>query len=277
MDERIQKRIVGSLIRLLRPLVAILLRNGVTYQAFTYLARWVYVDVAGDLGLPGKQQTTSRISVLTGLNRKEVQRLRQLDLDKDLVTSRTYNRAARVVSGWLRDKDFHDSSGNPANLLVDGDQGSFSALVRKHSGDMPVRAILDELLAAKVVARDEEGRIRLETRAYVPRHSDVEKISILGIDGGDLLGTIDHNLLPGQERFFFQRKVAYDNVPEEAIAAFREVSAGEGQDLLEKLDRWLAEHDRDGNPVLQGTGRKRVGMGIYYFEEDVSGDETPIQ
>ncbi|MFQ5937243.1 MAG: DUF6502 family protein [Acidiferrobacterales bacterium] len=34
------------------------------------------------------------------------------------------------------------------------------------------------------------------------------------------------------------------------------------------MDRWMAEHDRDTRPNVKGTGRKRAGIGIYYFEED---------
>ena len=47
------------------------------------------------------------------------------------------------------------------------------------------------------------------------------------------------------------------------------------EDLLQSLimtfdnvhDRWLAEHDRDINSSVEGTGRNRAGLGIYYIEE----------
>ena len=66
--------------RILHPLVRILLRNGITAPVFQELARKVFVDVARDEFPPeGKSQTLANISVITGLNRKEVARLAKED------------------------------------------------------------------------------------------------------------------------------------------------------------------------------------------------------
>jgi hypothetical protein len=79
-----------------------------------------------------------------------------------------YNRATRVISAWVREPEFHDASGQPAPLSVEGDCASFGVLVRHYSGDMSVRAILDELLRVRAVELLEDGRIRLLARSYVP-------------------------------------------------------------------------------------------------------------
>ena len=63
--------------RLLRPLVKILLRNQVSASEFIDYVKDVYVDVAErDFALSNKKNTVSRISVLTGLSRKEVLRIK---------------------------------------------------------------------------------------------------------------------------------------------------------------------------------------------------------
>jgi hypothetical protein len=59
----------------------------------------------------------------------------------------------------------------------------------------------------------------------------------------------------------------YDNLPIEVIEEFAALSAKQSQQLLERLDHWLAKHDRDTNPSAKGRGRVRAGIGIYYFEE----------
>ena len=146
---------------------------------------------------------------------------------------------------------------------------SLSSLVKKYSGDMPVRAVLDELLNISAVARRADGTIRLLTRAYLPSADKQAKLHILGTDVADLLATINHNLDAKDKKLFFQRKVSYDNVPKEFLEEFQSLSSQKSQALLEELHKWLTARDRDTNPDVQGSGRKRVGLGIYYFEEDM--------
>lgn len=269
MSTEINKVLAAAILRLLRPLIRILLRNGVTYGAFADLAKWVFVDVADrEFDLPGRKQTVSRISVITGLTRKEVSRLQQIKTPDDSAVSHQYNRAARVISGWNQDEAFCNSKGVPLVLPFEGSKPSFGELVKQYSGDMPARAVLDELLRTGAVEQDGEGRIWLLARAYVPLGDEAGKLNILGTDVYHLITTIDHNLQNAGDIPRFQRKVAYDNLPAEALPQLRELSAEKSQALLEELNRWLREHDRDTNPEAGGSGRKRAGIGIYYFEED---------
>jgi len=255
-------QIVGRLVRLL-------IRHGIPFQVFTDLAKQAYVQSAREhFAIPGRKQTISRIAVLTGLTRKEIQKLNETASPSDTVANERYHRAARVVSGWVRDKDFRDENGEPRALPQEGDKDSFAEVVRRYSGDMPTRAVLDELLRVGTVERTEDGRIRLVAHAYIPRTSDRDKLAILGADVYDLIDTIDHNLTDGNDPRF-QRKLMYDNVPLEAVKQFRQLSAARAQGLMEYLDSWLSQHDRDVNPLSEGNGRARAGLGIFYFEENV--------
>ncbi len=266
----------AAVLKLLRPLVRLLLRSGIPFGTFADLARWVYVDVAlKEFGIPGRKQSNSRISIITGLNRKEVLRLRQMQETHNMDAAQQYNRAARVVGGWVRSARFHDRNGDPAELPFDTPgKASFSDLVKEFSGDVPARAVLDELLRVGTVEVKENHRVALIQRAYIPYGEDLQKLHILGTDVADLITTIDHNVSKEKDQALFQRKVAYDNVPAESVAAFRKLSGKEGQLFLEKMDRWLSKADRDLHPSAGGTGRKRVGIGVYYFEEDLK-DEEP--
>jgi hypothetical protein len=255
--------------QLLRPLCRLLLRNSVSFAAFEEMAKRAYVSVATeDFGIPGRKQTTSRVAVITGLTRKEAQRLLSVSADEDADLSERYNRAARVLTGWARDEDFLDRSGDPRVLDIEGDH-SFATLVKRYSGDMPVRAVLDELIRVGSVMQLDDSRLQLVTRAYVPQQGVVEKLGILGSDVADLIETIDHNLEQGATDPRFQRKVMYDAIPVSALPAFRKLSSQQAQALLEKLDRWLAERDLEGKPDLSDTPRARVGLGIYYIEENL--------
>jgi len=261
-------------LRLLRPLVSILLRNNVSHRTFAELAKLVYVEVANaDFGITGKKQTTSRIAILTGLTRKEVQRLLAQPPDTESVSEEEYHRASRVITGWVRDPDFGDGKGHPHPLRMEGKRASFSELVKRYSGDIPVRAMLDELLRGGTVKQLKDGRICLLSRGYIPQKGPVEKLQVLGADTADLIATIDHNVYQRPTKPRFQRKVMYDNVPAEAAREFRTLAAAQGQELLEAIDRWLSHRDRDVNPASKGTGRVRVGLGIYHFEERLDSDQ----
>ena len=271
MNDKHLKLLSAAVLRLLRPLVRILLRNGVSYSTFSDFVKWVYVDVASkEFGIEGRKQSTSRVSVITGLSRKEVMRVRKLPKPDDSASTERYNRAARVIAAWRRDRNFLDAEGRPAPLPMAGADVSFSELVKRFSGDVPVRATLDELIRVGAVERLEDGSVSLLTRTYIPERSDADKLHILGTDVAHLMSTFDHNLKSDPIGPFFQRKVAYDNLPDEVLPGFRKHSAKKAQTLLESLDRWLAQRDRDVTPTVKGTGRNNAGIGIYYFEEPYS-------
>lgn len=270
-----KSKLQAAVVRLLKPLVRILLRYGIPYGVFAEIARWTYVEVAfKESSLPGRKLSDSRVSILTGLSRKEVSRLKGIDFPVDEEAVSRFNRAARVVGGWVRDDRFTGFDGEPAALTYDDGECSFSALVKTYGGDVPARAILDELVRVGTVRIDADTVVSLSQRAYVPNEGLSENIEILGTDVSDLLETIGHNLDPDTVHKHFQRKVCYDNVPHESVARFRELSRERGQAVLEELDRFLVAQDRDLNPQRGGTGRKRVGLGIYYIEEDLE-DASP--
>jgi hypothetical protein len=271
MKTQVSQALSAAVTSLLRPLIRLLLRNGVPFRTFSDLAKHVYVDIATEeFGIPGRKQSKSRVSIITGLSRKEVLRVKRLPGSDDLGALQRYNRAVRVISGWVRDRIFTNESGDPVDLPFEGENASFKRLVRLYSGDTPARAILDELLRVGSVERTTEGKIHLFDRSYVPKKGEIEKIGILGTDAADLISTIDHNIRQ-TDTPFFQRKVSYDNLPCEALPQLKKMARKQSQSLLESLDRWLCKRDRDFNPQVGGTGRKRAGIGIYYFEEDYRG------
>ncbi len=271
MHDKQQKPLVAAVIKLLRPLVRILLRNGLSFNTFSNLAKWVYVDIATkEFGIEGRKQSTSRVSVITGLSRREVMRVRQLPKPDVTASTEKHNRAARVIAAWRRESEFHDSRGRPAALPMEGRRASFSELVRRFSGNVPARAILDELIHVGAAERRQDGKVALLTRAYIPRNIDAHILNILGTDVRHLIATIDHNLDPETTQPRFQRKVSYDNLPNDVLPGFRKLYYKKSQKLLESADQWLAQRDRDINPEIKGVGRNRAGFGIFYFEESIS-------
>ena len=265
------KQAVASL---LRPLFRVLLRQWMSYGEFEAIARRVFVDVAmTEFTIDGRKPSISRAAVLSGLTRREVQHLLSEPIEAATETGERFNRAVRVLNGWLREHPGADpaaeAAATPPPLEIEG-AGGFAELVRRHAGDVPVRAVLDELLRAGAVQQRDDGRVELAQRGYVPQHSLVDKLDMLGHDAADLIATVHHNLEHGETDPRFQRKLMYHAVPLTLLPAFRKLSAQHSQALLERLDRWLQEHQPAGgsDAVLRaGTPCARVGVGIYHFQE----------
>lgn len=265
-----------AVVTLLRPLVRLVLKRGMAYGQFAELVKRAYVEVARkDFAVPGRKETISRVAVLTGLTRKEASRLMQSGAaSPESSPRRRVNRAARVVSAWVEEATYHDGRGAPASLPFDADDGpSFASLVAEHGADVTPRAVLDELMRVGAVARLKDGRLRLVERAYVPQTDEAAKLDILGTDVADLLASIENNLEAERATAFFQRKVAYDNLPADYLPKLRALLARKGQRLLEELNEDMARHDRDVRGEPEAADRQRAMIGLYYFEEE-SDDES---
>jgi Family of unknown function (DUF6502) len=259
----IRQALNNAVVQLLRPLVRVLLRHGLAYDEFAELARRTYVDVADrDFALKGRKQTTSRISVITGLNRKEVARLQGLNATRDAggtELARTMNRAARVVVGWLSE---HGRPDGAADLL---DAEQFAALVRRHSGDMPSRAVLDELRDAGAVSVDGAGRYQLGREGYGPKATDIRKITLLGQHASELLGAIEHNLSHAPEQAWLQQRVFAEHIAADRADAVRDGLRQVGLQALASARSLLVSHSSDDDAPAPGA--RRVSIGVYYFEQ----------
>ncbi len=265
MDMPIHQVLSHAVLRILRPLARVLLSHGMAYGAFAELARRAFADEGFALmERSGKRATVSAVSAITGMTRKEVRRLREEALEPNAEPARRYSRAIRVISGWLNDSEFCAADGEPAALPQDGDCGSFAALVKRYSGDIPPAAMLSILQSSNNVVV-EDGRALLKERAYIPMATPIDKINILGRDVGELVHTIGHNLEARPEDRYFQRKVSNASVAEAAVREFRELSNRKSQELLEEYNAWLTRHQVDEQQE-SGEDTTYVAVGIYYIE-----------
>lgn len=268
-----EKHLLRAARRILRPLIRIMLRNGIASDAFTELVRKVYVDVADEeFRIDGKKQTVSRISVITGLNRKEVARLRGLD-PVDGSDELWRNRAATVLSAWELDDAFLDRKGDPLELRFAGAEPSLSTLVKKHSGDMQPRAVVDELLRVGAIEQLGPDRFRMLRRGYEPSADREAMIDMLGTDTSELIETIDHNVQHPPEDSLLQAKVLYTNIPARYEAEFLKLSRRQAGKLINELNHWLAE--RDLRPAAQSEESLRtLGLGVFHINRSPADDQT---
>ena len=255
---------------ILRPLVRQLIAQGVTYPAFSHLAKEVYIDVGTrHFTLSFKKQTDSRVALVTGITRKEIGQIRRgqarrptdaMDLASTL--------AARVVGRWLAGPPYAAADGAPRMLPYEraANAAGFVDLVGEIGGDIPPRAVLDELLRVGAAKLTPRGAVRLTAPAYLPAQDVEEKLGMLGTDAAELIEAIAHNIDQPSDEAFLQRKVFYDNIGAAALPEVRDKVRGLGGDFARAVNQLLGRYDRDRNPAAPGGARTRAVVAVYYFD-----------
>lgn len=269
MSESLKQTLLATFRVLLNPLVRILLRQGISYAEFSEVAKAVYVETAvKDFKVAGRKATRTRIAVITGLTRKEVKRVID-EADKERYELKVgYNRLTRVLVGWYTDPEFIGPYGMPLELKYeseDPEDVTFSYLVKKHSGDMSPRSIVDELTRVGAVSESDERWLKVLRREYIPETQGPQNFERTGTVIRNFVNTIDFNMTkvaPGKGRF--ERTVDADHgMRLEDVPKFDAYLRERCQDLLTELDNWIAKLPRPRPD--KGEAVIRTGLGIYHY------------
>jgi hypothetical protein len=258
--------LVRALRHLLRPLVRLLLAHRVTHPAFARLLKSVYVDVAREeLAASGERQTASRLSLFTGVHRKDLRVLMEQRAD-DYAPPAAVSLGARLVRRWTGEARFRDGRGRPRPLprLADaaGGGASFEELVAGASKDIRPRAVLDEWLRLGVVEIDAQDRVRLCVAGFVPVRGFDEKAHYFGRNLHDHIAAATHNLA-GREPPLLERSVYSEGLSQDSVDELAALSEELGMRTLREIDaRAAALRRRDAR---KPGDRQRINFGIYLF------------
>ena len=284
MGESIKLTLLRAYQVLLGPLIRILLRQGISYAEFSEIAKAVYVEVAlKDFKVAGRKATRTRVAVMTGLTRKEVKRVIDEAVKDRYEPKSKFSRLGRVLVGWHTDTDFTGPYGLPLELQYETNNPgelTFAELVKRHSGDMSPRSILDELIRVGAVRETDAGWYRVLRREYITDAQGRDTFERTGFIVRNFVNTVDFNMTksaPGKGRF--ERHVfPADGLRAEDMPKFDAFLRERCQTLLEELDNWLAKL-----PIPDAKKGERVmhtGVGVYHYmtnEDDDRNLRTVLQ
>lgn len=267
--------LLKALTRLLRPLVRLAIGSGVTFPVLSSLLRALYVEVAAGELLP-EPRTDSRISLLTGVHRKEIRRLRGHATDPDEVPM-AVTLGSQIIARWVGAPGYVDAAGQPVPLPRNARPGliSFEALVEAITTDLRARAVLDEWLSQGIVALDGAGQVVLNSSAFIPRPGREEQMFYFARNLHDHLAAATANLLATGAAPFPDLSVHYDGLGPEAASRL-EAQAREGaKRLLLDINRIALAlvDEQDRAAPAHGQPRRRVNLGVYLY----AADERPGQ
>ncbi|KWV56836.1 hypothetical protein AS026_31955 [Rhizobium altiplani] len=251
-----------TLLRVLRPIVRLCLASGLNFVAFSALMRRLFIDVAEkDFALKDKKQTDSRISLLTGIHRKDVSRLRTSELTVESLPAPA-SRTSRIIARWLADPRACDEAGIAKALPRVSSDGEFSfeGLVAAVTRDVHPRAVLDEWVDRGLAIVDDQDRVHLSASLLISNTDAEAQRHYFTRNLHDHAAAAVENILADAPPFF-ERAVHYNNISEALAKRLDNASREEAMAMLLRLNR-LANQAIEGDP----GGDRRWIAGVYVMQ-----------
>jgi hypothetical protein len=271
------KSLTAAVRRLLRPLVRLLIARSLPFPFAASLLRGVYIDVAvKEFPVAGKPQSDSRITLLTGVHRKDVKRLRA-QRRRALHPPRAASLGSQLIARWMALPEFLDATGAPRLLprvsSVD-EPHSFESLVRSINTDIRPRVVLDEWLRLGIAHVDEQGRVCLNTQAFIPAEGSDEMTYFFGRNLHDHVAAAVHNML-GEAEPFFDRSVNYNNLTAAAVAELGELARRRGMEILQELNARALRLQQQSAGRPEATNRFNFGLYLFSERQTPQDDDDP--
>lgn len=258
-----QSILLAVIRKVLRPLVRLCLGNGVTYPMLLEELKQVFVRVAEqEFPLNDKPQTDSRITLLTGVHRKDVHRIRTEVSEAPQIKP---NLSSQVIAQWLSGPGFQSKKGKPVRIrktIAEGGELSFESLVATVSKDIRSKPLLDEWVRVGAVKIDSEGWIELVSEAFVPKGNFEQTAAILANNIHDHMAAAVSNLQSNTPKFF-ERAAFSEGLSIEQLEALQEFVRTEGMAFLLKVNDENIRHSLNSQPKLG----YRVNTGVYFYAE----------
>jgi hypothetical protein len=269
MRDDIQRQILGAFLVVLKPVARILLRYGIGFREFSEIAKTAFVDVASsDFGLRGRPTNISRVAVMTGLTRKEVRRIRDKIADGEDTVIVKPTPMWDILHYWHADPEFLDSSGRPAKLPFNGENSSFSSLVRHYGGDIPPGAMRTELKRVGAIAEDEKGDLTALKRTFRPKGDHESLVASLVHGVYPLIATVSHNTDPERVGSTWTQRIAFTQaVRRDDIPRVQRITADRIGGFAESIDDLFMAYETLNEKESTEDDKVTLAVGVFYFED----------
>jgi len=261
---------------LIRPLMRVAFEYGISASDIAGTVRRTYVQaLEAKLVEQNRPPTDARLAAVSGLPKSDVSALRDSlrSGSHSLRGGVSLDQLTTLLTVWHTHANFSGAYGLAMDLDVVPVPGSprhnFKELVDAACPGADAEALLDELIAARCVEVVDGSTARCLSRTYVPSPADVTRIARMGRFLGAVSTSLSHNLMRSDdEPAYFERTVVSDDaLSSSGRDKFLILASERGQELLTELDTFLTQI---ATPDKSASG-KRYGVGIYFFEDDSTG------
>jgi hypothetical protein len=259
-----QAMLLASFRRVIKPMVRLFLSKGITYTLLLEEIKRTFVEVADcEFKIDGKAQTDSRLTLITGVHRRDVSRLRQSHASIEPVKN---NLSAQIIAQWIGNPNYLTADGKPNPLFLTRKQGedvSFEALVALVSKDIRSRPVLDEWLRTGIVSINAEGLVQLNQDAFLPNNNLEEQLFFLEMNVHDHLAAAVNNTLSDNK--MFERCVYYNGLSSAQVEALHDLIKNQGMDFLKLVNQHALSLEQ--SPKLENNSKYRINTGLYFYYE----------
>ncbi len=250
-----------TLSRLLRPIARAMIAHGVTLNAATDVLKRALFDAANEMTAPDSKMTDSRISLLTGLHRKDV---RRLGAEAQPVGKRSLmNACSLAISFWTATAKYRHANGKPRRLPRAGrkDTPGFDDLVRDARIDLPSSTVLDALAVQNAVSVDtRKDTVTLIHDVFLGSPDSEAMISAYEKNLLAHLQSATENLLSSDDQIRnFERAAHFSHLSDASIAKLVKESARLSTEMLAELNRRAISLQREDASNSRASGRFSVG------------------
>jgi hypothetical protein len=278
MPDNVKTALSISLLRLLRPLVRIMLREGLTYSHFAAIAQMAFVESAAkDFVGKGMKSSSSSVCALTGMTLQEVRNVlieqERFDSSELLEVS---NPFARVLHGWHNDRDYVGPYGFPVDLPFEGSPLSFTILTNRHAAGVSPHAVLEELRRVAAVTEVGVNIWKPLKQEYIEPSLSPENLGRMASLVESLLSTLENNTRAKRDGTdLFERTMVVDAPLTAAqlleLQGYLQVVAGQ---FLQRVDTFAAVDLQEKMGAKPGEiADIRAGLQCYLFVESVPDDK----
>lgn len=252
-------KIKALLPSLLKPFVWLCVRHGIKFQDIIEPLKTLFIQsTKHSLEQNGHSVTLSRLSVATGLQRKDIKKI----TEEGTPSKSNLSLLNRIVGQWHHHPDF-SKNGVPNPLDCTGPDSDFSNLVKSITTDVNPKTILFELERCNAIKVTKGSA--LPTSSVLDADGSIDRgLEMLASDCHDLVMAVDSNLFSNLPAPNLHLKTEFDNVSREDIPILREKILDLGTSFHEKIRALLAQYDKDTNPRLyKKVGGARIAVGNY--------------
>ena len=259
---------------LLRPCLRLALRHSFKLRDLVECCKKVLVELSEEeLHSLGEKPTASKLSAMTGIQRKEIVRILQSAPEpgssSDVIT--------RVIGLWQSADEFTTTRGRPRVLQLKSRQGEFSKLVARVSTDLNPYTVAFELERIGAVEQTKNG-LRLLKSGFEVSEDAERGLQFLAQDSDDLHRSVLQNISESPNPPNLHSSTRYDNISVSREAEIRTWFLKKGAKFHDDARRYLSALDRDINPKNDSSdARERklaVTIGSFSFTEIQESKET---